>query len=111
MKKKYGIGLFLFIFILIYFMSYGAYHEYTNQKKQTYEKNISNVDETNLQNGYFLFEVNGYIVVYRSDKKTPYEYTDIKFDDLPHLLKQEIKNGKYINNEDELYGFLENYTS
>lgn len=111
MKTKYGIGLFILIFVLIYFISYGAYQEYNNQKYTAYEKNVSNNELTNLENGYYLFEVNGYIVVYKNDKKTPYEYTDIKFDDLPHLLKQEIKNGKYIKNEEDLYGFLENYTS
>ena len=56
-------------------------------------------------------EVNGYIVVYLSDKETPYEYTDIRYDDLPAVLRQEIRNGKYIADLEELYGFLENYSS
>lgn len=60
---------------------------------------------------YYLMEVNGYIVVYFSDKKTPYEYTDIHYDELPELLRQEITNGKYIESTAELYGFLENYSS
>ena len=60
---------------------------------------------------YYLMEVNGYIVVYFSDKKTPYEYTDILYDELPELLRQEIRNGKYIESTAELYGFLENYSS
>ena len=60
---------------------------------------------------YYLMEVNGYIVVYFSDKKTPYEYTDIHYDELPELLRQEIRNGKYIESTAELYGFLENYSS
>ena len=65
----------------------------------------------NSLNGFYLYEKNGYVVVYENDKKTPYEYTDIFYEELPELLKQEIKNGKYIKNEEELYGFLENYTS
>ena len=56
-------------------------------------------------------EVNGYIVVYLSDKKTPYEYTDIRFDELPSSLREEVRNGKYVEGEAQLYGFLENYSS
>ena len=51
------------------------------------------------------------MTVYFSDKKTPYEYTDIHYDELPELLRQEIRNGKYIESTAELYGFLENYSS
>ena len=56
-------------------------------------------------------EVNGYIVVYLSDKKTPYEYTDIRYDELPAAVREEIRNGKYIEDTGTLYGFLENYSS
>ena len=49
--------------------------------------------------------------MYFNDKKTPYEYTDIHYDELPELLRQEIRNGKYIESTAELYGFLENYSS
>ena len=56
-------------------------------------------------------EVNGYVVVYLSDRKTPYEYTDILYDELPAILRQEIRNGKYLEGSEELFGFLENYSS
>ena len=42
-----------------------------------------------------------------SDKKTPYEYTDIKCDGLPSEMQEEIKNGKYMEDAKALYGFLE----
>ena len=60
---------------------------------------------------YYLMEVNGYVVVYLSDKKTPYEYTDIKYDELPAEIRDEIRNGKYMEDAKTLYGFLENYSS
>ena len=56
-------------------------------------------------------EVNGYVVVYLSDKKTAYEYTDILYDVLPATIREEIRNGKYMESTEELYGFLENYSS
>ena len=58
-----------------------------------------------------LMEVNGYVAVFCSDKKTAYEYTSIQVKDLPYDLQNEIKNGKYVKDTESLYSFLENYTS
>ena len=44
-------------------------------------------------------------------KKTVYEYTDISLEGLPENLQKEIQNGKYIETSENLYGFLENYSS
>ena len=49
--------------------------------------------------------------VYLDDKETLYENTSIRLSSLPNALKTEIKNGKYIRTEKELYDFLENYSS
>ena len=60
---------------------------------------------------YYLLEKNGYVVVYLSDKETIYEYTSIDVETLPETVQNEVKNGKYIEDMEELYGFLENYSS
>lgn len=60
---------------------------------------------------YYLLAEHGLVTVYYSDKSTVYEYTNILVDDLPSDLKEEITNGKYISNMDDLYNFLENYSS
>ena len=111
MRNKCGIGIIVLSVLFIYFISFGAYQEYSKENIDT-KDNISSIEGDAYDvNGYYLYEVNGYIVVFENDKRTPYEYTDISYEELPELLKQEIKNGKYIKNEEELYGFLENYTS
>lgn len=111
MKNKYGIGILILFFLLIYLMSDYVYSERDKQSQivQTDEevKNNDSFDEES----FYLYEVNGYVVVFLNDRKTPYEYTNIIYDDLPKILKTEIRNGKYIENKEELYGFLENYTS
>ena len=56
-------------------------------------------------------EVNGYVVVFLSDKKTAYDYTSIEVSTLPTELQNEVKNGKYIESTQLLYSFLENYSS
>ena len=61
--------------------------------------------------GYYLMVQDGKIVVMEKDKKTVYLTTDIYVEALSDLLKQELIRGKYINNIEELYGFLESYTS
>lgn len=75
------------------------------------EETVRTEGEALKEDCYYLMEINGYIVVYLSDKKTPYEYTDILYDELPEKIRDEIRNGKYMENTRELYSFLENYSS
>lgn len=120
MKNKYGIGLFAIALILILLIS--CAYQYTFQlakereekerKAEMAAEEYASVDGQALKaDCYYLMEENGYIVVYLSDKKTAYEYTDISYDRLPANLRNEIRNGKYVGSQDELYGFLENYSS
>lgn len=60
---------------------------------------------------YMLRNDNGYVTVYRLPENEIYEYTEVIMDILPAELQEEIREGKYLKNEEELYNFLENYTS
>lgn len=60
---------------------------------------------------YILLEEKGYVAVYHTDRKTLYAATDILLSNLPEELQKEIKQGRYIGSEEELYSFLENYSS
>ena len=125
MKKKYSVGFFSCCACLIVVMTFAyqfSYHkakERAEQLKIEEQQDQTKTDPSSVTTGrhaskndcYYLMEVNGYIVVYLSYRETPYEYTDIHYDELPDLLRQEIRNGKYIENTEELYGFLENYSS
>ena len=104
MKNKYGIGFLLFL-ILVVFGITCAYQLSLNKGKREIQAEI------NKDDCYYLKELNGYVVVYLSDKKTVYEYTDISLEGLPENLQKEIQNGKYIETSESLYGFLENYSS
>ena len=54
---------------------------------------------------------NDYVAVYQLPEREIYEYTDVIMEVLPEDVQKEVQHGKYIKNEEELYNFLENYTS
>jgi len=60
---------------------------------------------------FWLQVENHYIVIYRRDRQTRYELTDIYVPRLPEEVQQELMEGKVINGEDALYNFLESYSS
>ena len=64
-----------------------------------------------LYETYYLTEEDGKVQVYEGDKETLYEPTEILVDQLPDQLQEEILAGKYLDSEEDLYSFLENYSS
>jgi|UPI0003A883E8 hypothetical protein len=124
MKKRYSIGFFCFaccallLLTAVYQIRYRkAYEEVERLEAQLAEaqrqkeKSISADGTAKKENGYFLREKNGYLVVYLADGETFYESTGIRTESLPEKLLEEIRQGKYIETTKELYGFLENYSS
>lgn len=119
MEKRYGIGFLaatLIAFVIIgiaYDMNYRMVKEQAQQKEQELrqEASVTTEGQALKEDCFFLMEVNGYVAVYMSDRETVYEYTNILVSELPYVLQNEIKNGKYIENIEALYGFLENYSS
>ena len=125
MKNKYGIGFFAAVIIIMLVISCASYFSFYKAKKEVKEEiaeeqqenatvkepSISTDGQALKEDCYYLMEVNGYVVVYLSDKKTVYEYTDIRYDRLPSAVQEEIRNGKYMEDTEALYGFLENYSS
>ena len=70
-----------------------------------------NYNPSEKETGYYLMVLDGKIVVMEEDKETVYLTTDIYAEALSDSLKQELILGKFIYNIEELYGFLESYTS
>lgn len=63
------------------------------------------------EEGYYLMVADHYVIVYKEDKQSIYMNTDILLESLNSTLQDEIIKGKYIENEQELYNFLESYSS
>ena len=125
MEKKYSIILFVSALLCVVSLTVAYRVEYQYDKKlaqaeeeaekrEQSEKQkpvISTQGDAQKADTFYLMELNGYVVVYQSDKKTVFEYTDISVDELPGELQGELSEGKMIESTEKLYGFLENYSS
>ncbi|MCM1180060.1 MAG: hypothetical protein NC347_07375 [Clostridium sp.] len=78
-----------------------------NDKEITLRKTYRQEEKT----GFYARSFNGTIVILQSDDKTVYEYTQIMIHMLPEEMQEKINAGYYIENEEDLYSFLENYSS
>ena len=64
-----------------------------------------------MKPGFYLVNENDLVTVYLGDLKTVFMNTSIEFHDLPTEIREEIMYAKYVEGEEELFGFLEAYSS
>jgi hypothetical protein len=60
---------------------------------------------------YYVAVKDGYVVVYNSDQKSVYQYTQIEAKNLPEENRISLSKGIYVNSKEELYSLLESYSS
>lgn len=72
---------------------------------------IKTYNPTQMPYKYFISVVNYQVVVYYCDKETVYEYTGIDARTLSYEEQEQLLNGYYVTNQEELYGILETYSS
>ncbi len=72
------------------------------QKNYLYEENKVH---------YYILAKDNKLIVYYDDLQTVYLTTDITLDSLPEKVQLEILHMKYFETEEELYNFLESYSS
>ncbi len=60
---------------------------------------------------FYLAILENRVVVYKADGKTIYMETDISADELPDDVLQELLQKRIVNTEEDLYDFLESYSS
>lgn len=78
---------------------------------ETQEVEKVRVESPAVNYEFYLKAEDGIVIVYKSSTQEIYEYTNIVVDELPEDVKQEVLETKYILDEEELYTFLESYTS
>lgn len=124
MKTKYVIGLLAAFLLIAALLAAGyqiSYRHVMDRQAAAAEEEAATEsiavegeavkEEKSEGDGYWISQLQGYVTVYLSDRTTIYEMTDILLTDLPEEVQQEIAAGKYISTTEELYAFLENYSS
>ena len=124
-NRTYSIG-FLIVSLMVLVLLSGAYElSYRAAVERAREEQTASVlprqeeasesveteGEAAKGERFFLMEKNGYVAVFLEDQTTVYEYTSIEVDALPETMQKEIRNGKLLESIEELYGFLENFSS
>lgn len=120
METRYHIGLLTGTLLILAILSYAYYADYNYRKEiarteqteqQETEQTVSTQGGAHKEGVYYLKNRNGYVIVYLDDQTSIYEYTNIRVEELPEELQNEIRAGKRLEGKDKLYGFLENYSS
>ena len=70
-----------------------------------------NYRDVEKSNSYYLAVKDNEVIVYLEDMQTLYMYTGIRLDELPDPLQMQIIQMLRIEDEEELFDFLENYSS
>lgn len=67
--------------------------------------------EPEEEQGYFIGIKDNVVIVYLKDRSQVYEYTNIELWSLPIELQYDLVEGIYVENEKELFDFLQTYSS
>ena len=60
---------------------------------------------------FYLIYSEGRLCIYRGDDKIFYDYADVAVNLMPVEIREQLKYGLYITGEQELYEFLQTYSS
>ena len=65
----------------------------------------------NKQGKFFARNEDGYVVIYNCETMSRYDETAILVCNLPESWQKKLEDGLFFKDEEELYEFLENYSS
>ncbi len=110
MRKIYSIGFFILTLAIIVTLSF-AYRISNQRVKDEAKQEAKAKTHVETETCYYIKEKDGYVIVYKGDEKTVYEYTSILVESLPDDIKDLLKKGIKVDSLSQIYGFLENYSS
>ena len=85
--------------------------EKKQEKSKSKQEEMKETASSETPYEYVIVNDNGYLTVYQKDLKTVYFQTDIPYAELHTELQKKIDQGYLIQDAEELYDFLENYSS
>ena len=128
MKKTWGyiVGIIVGVIFIIWFgtflFSFVKQKNNKNQENVSMEQFVDNSDniknmqettaaQTDIDSSFYLIYEEDRVVIYREPEREFYDYADINMDGLPVEIKEQLKLGLYIDGLDNLYDFLQAYSS
>ena len=85
--------------------------EKNEEKSKPKQEEMKETSGSETPYEYVVVNDNGYLTVYQKDLKTVYFQTDFPYAELHTELQKKIDQGYLIQDAEELYDFLENYSS
>ena len=127
MKQRYTVGLFFILVILLIVICISSFwirHRKPEKMVDPYfyetEEQIQNKQDTSTTvftqdvinpDGYYILYKGNTIGVYYSDKETLFFTTDLKIEDVSEEMMEHLREGIYMEKEEDVYHFLESYSS
>ena len=118
MKRQMSVSIFLAILVIALAWLYIKFSNEMQPKNEiiTTENNISNEQSVTISQSYvtcpyYIKEVDGRLVVFLSKTKKIYMETSIESISLPTDILDKLETGIFFENEEDLYDFLESYSS
>lgn len=109
MDRKYSIGFSVGILASIIVIIFGL--QIYKSQQSPHEDQFQKTQAEEIDNGFYLKNINGFITVYDSNSGHVFEETSIRYEDLPDSVQKQIKTGYRLETETDVYSFLENYSS
>ena len=118
MKRQISVSIFLSILVIVLAWMYIKYSNETQPKENlistendtTKEQSIT-ISQDYIPYKYFLEVRDGKLVVLKSKTQEFFMETSIEFSALPTDIQENVEVGIYFKTEQELYDFLESYSS
>lgn len=119
MKMKRRTGVCILICVLLVFLSGGLLFLFSSDEKpvkiqssETQNQEIAKeIGLTQEYYAYIIFDRDGRLSVYYGDNETLYMETGIITEYLPEELKEQLDTGIRFATQEELFDFLESYSS
>lgn len=124
MKRQVSICIFLSVFLIFVTGIYIFFHNETKQNEIEIEdtntqieivteENTQSVTSSNEYKTYYFYakDVDGYLFIYDVKSNTLYMETGIESSTLPEDIQAKLITGIYFENEEQLFSFLESYSS
>lgn len=125
MKRQVSICILLSILVLVMVLFGIRFNKDSQQNnKQENSDNIENTQQTTEDNSqavpsskeyykYYFYAQNtdGHVEIYDIKSQTLYMETGIETETLPEAVRLQLEERIYFENEEQLYSFLESYSS